>query len=204
MENRLRNAVQDRSKERLRRDLRKRLLAIVEKQRIEKNHKTCQNLISTPEFKNASTVMMYLPLPREVDVSEVILYAWQLGKRVVFPKISWEQRHMIPVEINSLEAEFTTEISGLRNPVTGVPIPFEEIDLVVTPGLGFDKKGNRLGRGGSYYDNFFKNEKLRALKCGLAFEEQVLDFVPTTEHDEPMDFLVTDGGVIYFRKQQGG
>jgi len=70
---------------------------------------------------------------------------------------------------------------------------------VLTPALGFDKKGNRLGRGGSYYDRFFANEKLKASRCGFVFAEQVIDSLPVTESDEPVDFLVTDEGVIHFK-----
>ena len=117
---------------------------------------------------------------------------------VLVPKISWQQRHMIPVEINSLETGAATENSALRNPVMGVPIPIGEIDLVVTPAVAFDDEGNRLGRGGSYYDRFFANEKLKAVKCGFAFAEQRIDSVPVTDHDQPVDFLVTDEEVIYF------
>ncbi len=185
-------------KSQMRRDLQNRLLTIPADRRAEKSHKACQNLVSTAEFQRAAAVMMYLSLPHEVDTSEAILHAWQLGKAVVVPKISWQQRHMIPVRINSLETGFSTGVSGLRNPVTGVPIPFEEIDLVVAPALGFDRTGNRLGRGGSYYDRFFANEKVQAQRCGLGFAEQVLDAIPVTESDEPVDFLVTDEEVIYF------
>jgi 5-formyltetrahydrofolate cyclo-ligase len=142
--------------------------------------------------------MMYLSLPHEVDTSEVILYAWQLGKIVLVPKISWQQRHMIAVQINSLETGFSTEVAGLRNPIRGVPMPVEEIDLVVAPALGFDRKGNRLGHGGAYYDRFFADERLKAPRCGFAFAEQVIDLVPVVERDEPVDFLVTDEGIIYF------
>jgi 5-formyltetrahydrofolate cyclo-ligase len=142
--------------------------------------------------------MMYLSLPHEVDTSEVILHAWQLGKVVVVPRISWQQRHMIPVQINSLETDISIEASGMRNPIAGVPIPFEQIDLVVTPALGFDRKGNRLGRGGSYYDRFFANIELKALRCGFAFAEQLVDEIPVKDHDEPVDFLVTDEEIIYF------
>jgi 5-formyltetrahydrofolate cyclo-ligase len=168
--------------------------------RSEKSHRACRNLISTPQFQNASAVMMYLSLPHEVDTSEAILCAWQLGKTVAVPKVSWQQRHMIPVRINSLETDFSTEVAGLRNPVTGVPMPFEEIDLVVTPALGFDRKGNRLGRGGSYYDGFFANKQLKASRCGFAFAEQLVESVPVTPIDEPVDFLVTDEEVVYFNK----
>jgi 5-formyltetrahydrofolate cyclo-ligase len=190
-------------KAQLRRELQNCLLAIPPEQRSEKSHRACRNLTSTPQFQHASTVMMYLSLPHEVDTSEAILHAWQQGKIVAVPKISWQQRHMIPVQINSLETEFSTKASGLRNPVTGVPVPFNEIELVVAPAIGFDRKGNRLGRGGSFYDRFFANEQLGAIRCGFAFAEQVVDSIPVTESDEPVDFLVTDQEVIYLKNQKG-
>ena len=190
-------------KERLRRDLQKRLLEMTEEQRIAKSKKACQNLISTPQFRNASVIMIFLSLPHEVSTDEAILHAWQLGKIVVVPKISWQQRYMIPVQINSLETDFSTEVAGLRNPVTGVPVPFEEINLVVTPALAFDRKGNRLGRGGSFYDRFFANEELKAPRCGFGFAEQLVDSIPVAEHDKPMDLLVTDEEIIYFQNRKG-
>jgi 5-formyltetrahydrofolate cyclo-ligase len=190
-------------KTQLRRQLRKCLLDITDQQRSEKSKKACGNLVSTPEFQSASVVMMYLSLPHEADTSEAILSAWQLRKIVLVPKVSWQQRHMIPVRINSLETDFSTEASGLRNPTTGVPMPLEEIDLVVTPALGFDDKGNRLGRGSSYYDRFFANTELTATRCGFAFAEQRVESIPAAEHDEPVNFLVTDDGIIYF-DQNGG
>jgi 5-formyltetrahydrofolate cyclo-ligase len=190
-------------KERLRSKLQKCLLEMSAEQRSEKSRKACRNLVSTPQFQSASTVMMYLSLPHEVDTSEAILHAWQLGKIVAVPKISWQQRHMIPVQINSLETGFSTEVTGLRNPIRGVPTPLEEINLVVAPLLGFDSKGNRLGRGGSYYDRFFANKELKAPRCGFAFAEQMVDSIPATEHDKPVDFLVTDKEIMYFNNRQG-
>lgn len=180
----------------LRRQLQNRLLSMPEEQRKEKSRKACQNLVATEAFQNASTVMMYLSLPHEVDTSDAILHAWQLGKVVAVPKISWQQRHMIPVGINSLETGFSTGTGGVRNPTGGVPIPFGQIDLVVSPGLGFDRSGNRLGRGGAFYDRFFANNELTASRCGFAFIEQVVDSIPVTEKDEPVHFLVTDEGLI--------
>jgi 5-formyltetrahydrofolate cyclo-ligase len=186
------------NKAQIRLELQKCLIGIPAEQRKEKSRRACRNLIATPEFQNASAIMMYLSLPHELDTSEAILCAWQLGKTVVVPKVSWQQRHMIPVQINSLETGFSAEVGGLRNPITGAPVPFEDIDLVVAPGLAFDRKGNRLGRGGSYYDRFFTNKDLRAQKCGIAFSEQVIESVPVTEHDVPVNFLVTDEEVLYF------
>jgi 5-formyltetrahydrofolate cyclo-ligase len=187
----------------LRRQMQQVLRAMPESKRKEKSKLACRNLIETSQFDGASTVMIYLSLPHEVDTSEVILRAWQLGKTVAVPKISWQQRHMIPVCINSLETDFQMNSIGLRNPVTGIPASFEEIDLVVTPGLAFDQKGNRLGRGGSYYDRFFANEKLTASRCGFAFIEQVIDEVPVTQNDLPVDFIVTDEGLISCNNRNG-
>jgi 5-formyltetrahydrofolate cyclo-ligase len=197
------NKDQPMEKVELRRQLRDRLLALAPEQRKEKSRKACRNLISTPQFQEASIIMMYLSLPHEVDTSEAILYAWQLGKTVAVPKISWQQRHMIPVQINSLETGFSTGAWGLRNPMTGVPIPFGQIDLVITPALGFDRGGNRLGRGGSFYDRFFANKEVVAARCGLAFREQILESIPVTESDEPVEFLVTDEQVIYCDGRKG-
>jgi len=187
----------------LRRQFRSCLLSMSDEQRRDKSKKACRNLVSTEPFQNASIVMMYLSLPHEVDTSEAILHAWQLGKTVAVPKISWQQRHMLPVGIDSLETGFSTDIGGLRNPVGGVPIPFGQIDRVVSPALGYDRRGNRLGRGGAFYDRFFANKELTAARCGFAFTEQVVDLIPVTEADEAVEFLVTDEGVIRCDHQKG-
>jgi 5-formyltetrahydrofolate cyclo-ligase len=187
-------------KAKLRRELQNCLLSITSQQRSEKSWKACRNLVSIPQFQSASMIMMFLSLPHEVDTSEAILNAWQLGKAVAVPKVSWQQRHMIAVQINSLETGISTEASGLQNPIAGVPVAFEEIDLVVTPALGFDKKGNRLGRGGSFYDRFFANTELKATRCGFGFAEQLVETIPVAEHDEPVDILVTEKEIIYIKE----
>ncbi len=190
-------------KKQWREKLRASLRRIDERLRAQKSSQACQRLVSTQQFQNSAVIMMYLSLPQEADTSEAILDAWRQGKIVAVPKVFWEDRHMIPVQINSLESDFLTEVSGLRNPIKSVPVPFSDIDLVVTPGLGFDKNGNRLGRGGAYYDRFFANEQLRAQRCGFGFSEQVVESLPVTGTDKPMDFLVTDEKILYFNNQKG-
>jgi len=190
-------------KAQLRSKLQNGLLGVGAEQRERKSHLACERLIATEQFQTASTVMLFLSLPHEVDTSEAILAAWQSGKTVAVPKVSWEQRHMIPVQINSLDTDISTHASGLRHPTSGVPVPFGEIDLVVTPGLGFDRKGNRLGRGGGYYDRFFAHEQLKACKCGFAFAEQLIDSVPVTDHDQAIDMLITDAEIMHFEAGKG-
>jgi len=200
MQQKLRNTKYERlyeEKKHLRLLLRQQLRRINSEQRTKKSKNICQNLISTRQFQEASAIMFYLALAQEADTAEAIIAAWKQNKTVIVPQLSWQNKHMLPVRIHSLETEFSTEVLGLRNPVSGIPVPLEQIDLVLAPALGFDRNGNRLGRGGSYYDHFFTNKKLRALKCGFAFTEQIIDSVPVTPTDVPMDFLVTDQETIY-------
>ena len=180
----------------MRRQLQADLVALSIEQRAEQSKRACQNLIDTAQFRKASVVMLYLSLPHEVDTTSIILHAWQQEKIVAVPKVSWQQRHMIPVEITTLDTGFSTETGGLRNPTTGLPVPLEDIDLVVTPGLAFDMKGNRLGRGGSYYDRFFASELLKAERFGLVFNQQIVEAVPVESHDQPVDVIITDEGVF--------
>jgi 5-formyltetrahydrofolate cyclo-ligase len=184
------------NKAQMRQQMRTQLMELTDEERIGRSRDACQHLVNTDQFKRASVVMFYLSLPHEIDVIPAILYAWQKGKTVAAPKVSWQQRHMIPVEITSLETGVAAGALGLRNPITGAPVPPEDIDLVVTPGLAFDKNGNRLGRGGSFYDRFFDSNKLSACKCGFAFSRQIVEDVPVDDRDKPMDLLVTEAGAI--------
>ncbi|MCE5185345.1 MAG: 5-formyltetrahydrofolate cyclo-ligase [Planctomycetaceae bacterium] len=180
----------------LRHELKQRLAQLSRDEIAEKSKKICEHIVNSPAYQNAAVVMMFLSMAHEVDTTSLILCAWQHGKTVAVPKMSWEQRHMIPVEIKSLESGLKIDRMGLRNPISGVPVPFEEIDLVVTPGLGFDRQGNRLGRGGHYYDSFFSANKIKAAKWGVAFSEQVCDSVCHNDNDVPVDAVVTETGVI--------
>jgi len=166
--------------------------------------KACRTLIDTEQFRRASVIMLFLSLPHEIDTTAAILNAWQNQKIVVVPKVSPRQKHMIPIQIHSLESGISTDQRGLRNPVTGPPVPPEDIQLVVTPGLAFDKNGNRLGRGASYYDRFFASKQLAAAKCGFAFNCQIMDDVPVENHDQKVDLLVTDKEIIYCNNNCGG
>jgi 5-formyltetrahydrofolate cyclo-ligase len=166
--------------------------------RITKSKKACHSCICTRQYIESEVIMVFLSLPHEVDTAPLILDAWQKGKTVAVPKVSWQQRNMIPVELNSLESGLAVGTYGLRNPTTGVPVTIEEIDMVIAPGLGFDKEGGRIGRGGAYYDQFFCVNGLKAIKAGLCFSEQVFDEVPMDKDDQKLDMLITDTEVLEF------
>ena len=184
----------------LRHEIKQRLVQMSTEDRIAKSKQICEQIIDAAVFRKASVVMMYLPMLNEVDLTLLILHAWQQGKTVAVPKVSWQQRHMIPVELTSLETGLKTERMGLRTPTNSTPVLFDEIDLIVTPGLGFDKNGNRLGRGGAFYDNFFKHKKITAVRWAVAFGQQIYDEIPHDDNDVPIDAVVTEDEIIICKK----
>lgn len=159
----------------------------------------CRLLAEQVEFARAEILMIFLSTPHEVDTTQLAIQAWTQMRRVLAPKVSWEQRRMIPIEIRSLDSDVRDSVLGMREPLEGMPIPIGDIDLVVVPGLGFDARGNRLGRGRGFYDRFLSHPDLRAVTCGLALEEQFVGSVPHDERDVKVDMLVTDQRVRRFR-----
>ncbi len=155
-------------------------------------------MIQEPEYKNAEIIMIYLSLPNEADTTSLVLQAWQDRKKVVAPQVTWESRQMIPVEIRDLNEDVTETGVGIRQPVRGLPIPIELIDLVIVPGLGFDPFGNRLGRGRGFYDRFLAKPQFRGVATGFALEAQVVESIPAGAHDIKVSMLATDEQIRRF------
>jgi len=184
----------------LRRQLREALASMDDAGRHAKSLSACGWIAASPEFAGASVVMLYLSTPHEVDTASLALRCWQSGKSVVVPKVSWDQRRMLPVEITSLQTGLTTTGPGIREPDagTGKPIPTDLIDLVIVPGLGFTPAGYRIGRGMGFYDRFLAQPEFVGVSCGLSFEEQIVPALPVLDHDVPLSMLATDRGIRRF------
>jgi 5-formyltetrahydrofolate cyclo-ligase len=185
-------------KKALRHRLHETLAAIPPETRHAKSVAVCERLLETPEYRLARTVMIFLSTPTEVDTSGIALDAWRRDKRVAAPRVSFEQRRMAAIEIDSLSSGLHTIALGVREPIDGQLIPPGELDLVFVPGLAFDEQGNRLGRGQGFYDRFLSQPAFAGVSCAVAFEEQVLPAVPHEEHDVRVRMLVTDRRVLRF------
>ena len=186
------------TKQVVRRKLRETLAAMNDADRHAKSVAACRFVCGSPEFAAAHVVMLYLSTPTEADTAAIALRCWQDGKQVVVPKVSWDQRRILPVEISSLKAEGMTMSGPVREPIEGKPIPLDLIDLVIVPGLGFTALGFRIGRGMGFYDRFLAQADFCGRSCGLAFEEQVLETLPVLDHDVPLSMLATDRGIRRF------
>lgn len=186
------------SKAAIRRHLRQLLADLSDGERRTRSAEACSLVAQTPEFAAARVVMLYLSTPTELDTASLALRAWQAEKTVVVPKVSWDQRRMLPVEITSLQTNIETTGPGVREPISGAPIPVDLVDLVIVPGLGFSVEGHRIGRGMGFYDRFLAQSEFLGVSCGLGFEEQILPTLPLQAHDMPLAMLVSDRQVRRF------
>lgn len=155
-------------------------------------------LMSTEAFATAETLMLYMPIACEVDLTALMLRCFQESRTICVPRVDWDHHRMWPVQIHRFDDKsFQMDRYGLRMPdPSDPPAPPEAIDLAVIPGLGFDVRGYRLGRGGGYYDRFLSLPAFGGRKMGLCFDQQIIDRVPVAEHDVRMDLIVTDRRVI--------
>lgn len=186
-------------KRELRQRLREGLARLSPEELHERGVAACRLLLEQPEYGRSEALMIFLSTAQEVDTSQIALQAWNDRKRVLAPLVNWDQRRMLPVEIRSLTTDVRDGPMGVRQPVGGRPIPLQEIDLVIVPGLGFDEQGNRLGRGRGFYDRFLSHKEFRGIPCGLCLESQVVERLPTNELDMPVKMLVTDQDVRRFK-----
>lgn len=190
-------------KKELRAKLKSLLAAMPADARQAKSRQAAELLFTTPEYQKTEVLMIYLSLPHEADTTAIVLRAWKDHKRVLAPRVGWESRQMIPVEINDLDdAEVTNADYGLREPTRGAPFPTALIDMVIVPGLGFDEQGNRLGRGRGFYDRFLGNPDFKGVSCALAFEDQVVAAIPANELDVRVHMLVTDQKIRRFNRAE--
>ena len=185
----------------IRKQLRALLEDIASEQFGQKSDSACEKLCQRPEFGQAKTIMMFLSLPHEIDTSVAIRIALETGKRVLVPAVCWGDKSLKPVIVSSVDCEMKEDRYALRHPADERAVAISEIDLVVVPGLGFDNTGNRLGRGGGFYDRLLGGDDFKGVSCGLALEEQVLDEIPVNSDDMKIDMLVTDKKMRKFNSE---
>jgi len=122
--------------------------------------------------------------------------------------VDWQKSVLTPKWIVDWEADVVWTKYGVGEAREGLDdSPVNEIDLVLVPGMGFDRQGGRLGRGGGYYDRFLASSELRGMTCGVCFARQLLPVggvLPTEPWDVPVKAVVTDAETICCRMEQRG
>lgn len=170
--------------------------ALSSEERARRSEAVATNLFTLPEVSGASTVMAFWSFGSEVDTQPIIRRLADEGRRVALPRV--EGRTMVAVTYR-LGDPMTEAAFGAMEPTDGEVVPPEAVDVVVAPGLAFDRLGYRVGYGGGFYDRLFRRTRPDAVKVGVCFAVQVVDEVPHRRGDRHVDLVVTDEGVIRCR-----
>ncbi|MDD5527015.1 MAG: 5-formyltetrahydrofolate cyclo-ligase [Candidatus Omnitrophota bacterium] len=178
--------------ESLKSKLRRRILSLLKAQREEircrKSQQIKEELFRSLLFRRARTVMCYVSFGGEVRTQELIKEARQLGKIVAVPVCGCNRR-MKPCVFPE-DGKLKKGLYGIGEPVNRKFIGCDDIDLIIVPGVAFDKAGNRLGRGKGYYDNFLKRLPSTVPSVGLAYDFQVVPRIPSAEHDTALTKVI--------------
>lgn len=182
------------SKQTIRRQMLRRVRALAPEAKARRSAKIFEKLKRLKAFRQAGCVMAYWATEDEVDTRPMVQQALETGKRVALPLTRPRTRRLIPCAVTNPHDDLAPGPYGILQPVSDRmrPIPLEAIDLVLVPGVAFDRRGSRLGRGGGYFDRFLARLPDRVPKIGLAFRFQVVDRLPHAAHDIRVTRLVTD------------
>ena len=177
----------------IRKTIKEKLKTCSELEKSEKSDIIKHKLFSEEAFKKANVVMFYVSLKDEVNTLNMIDEAIMAGKHVCVPVVILEEKRLIAGGIKDRKEDLEKQHFGIYQPKPGrvEEVPLEDIDLVVVPGIAFDNKNVRLGRGHGYYDRFLSSISRRTKAIGLAFDFQVVDHLPQDSHDIPVWKTIT-------------
>ncbi len=154
--------------------------------------KIFEKLISLKIYSSAKEIFTYVSFDKEVDTINIIDFSLKNGKKVYVPKIIKSTKILKIFQINSIN-ELQTGIYKIPEPFKGSEVRKKEFDLLLIPGLAFDKSCFRLGRGEGYFDRFLT--QIVGYKVGLCFAFQVKKRLPIEEHDIRMDMIITENQI---------
>ena len=157
---------------------------------IEITHRLC----SHPVWQDARVVALYSSLPSEPDTSDIFRLAKASKKKVLFPKVAGKQLLFFEVEKKEdLEKNFM----GIMEPKSScIEVSSQDMDLILVPGVGFDRQGQRLGRGLGLYDRYLSTLPSKVCRIGLYFSFQEIHKIYTEPHDQRLDLIITEKELI--------
>ncbi len=181
-----------RSKIEIRRDI-SALLQMTPDARAENSARLCAAIAESDAWRSARTVAIFAPQPREPDVE--LLWMHGAGKSFAYPRVVEDRLDLFRVA--SLH-ELTPGAFGVREPVPKIEhaVAPEMLDLILVPGVAFTRDGERLGRGGGFYDRLLASLPAHTCKIGVCFDAQILHELPVEAHDQHMDSVATESGVL--------
>lgn len=177
----------------------KQLREIVLKERRSLTHdeieKVSRSIVSElkqlPVISESSSIMSYMPYGNEVDIRPFNQWILDNGKILLLPRVL-NDRDMDAVRVRDIETGLAKSRFGIYEPAPDqLSYPEEEIEVILVPGVAFDRKGNRLGHGRGYYDRFLSRCGQKTVFIGIAYSFQVFDSIPSDQHDIRVHQVIT-------------
>jgi len=155
------------------------------------------HLLELPELAGARIVMVFYSFGAEIPTTGLTERLLREGRRVLLPYLD-DAGAMEAAELRPDDVPVVTRY-GPKEPPRRTPVDPGGVDVVITPGLAFDRRGNRLGYGGAHYDRFLERLPEGTPRIAIGYSLQLLDEVPGGPSDRPVDLVVTEEGVIRCR-----
>lgn len=181
------------AKRALRRVVLERRDALPGDERRTKSARITERLLAMPEVGGATTALAFWSFGSEVETAGAIVALRERGVRVALPRI--ETGEMVAVAFEPGDAVAATTFGAMEPTAAGVVEP-REVDLVVVPGVAFDRRGARVGYGGGFYDRFLSRTRAGVPAVAIAFALQLVPAVPEGGIDRRVDAIVTEDEVI--------
>lgn len=154
---------------------------------IEKSKIIKEKLFNLDEYKKSKTIMFYVSFGSEVNTLDMIKESLK-NRTICVPVI--EGNKLIASVIKDIKELNKKNKYGISEPSKINKIDKDKIDLIIVPGIVFDKRNHRIGYGKGYYDNFLRNFKGKTI--GLAFKMQILEIIPRNEWDVKLNKIISE------------
>ncbi|MGD0519467.1 MAG: 5-formyltetrahydrofolate cyclo-ligase [Thermoguttaceae bacterium] len=157
-------------------------------------------MLALPQFARSRTVMTYLDIGSEVRTRRYVPELWQMGKRVVIPYCTARELRLFDLKnMDELSPGTWQILEPKPDWLSRIDrrVDAAELDLIVVPGVAFDRYGYRLGLGKGYYDRFLQCVQPDVVKISPAFECQLVDKIPVLPHDVRVDMVITENAVYH-------
>lgn len=179
------------NKKALRASIKQKRRALSIEYRKQASRKMQAELTRLPCYQAAEYIMLYMAMQDEVQLDELIAMVLKDGKKAVIPLVTGAGL-MEAVELSDM-ADLVPDKYGIKTVSEEKRrlIAPDKIDLIIVPGVAFDKAGHRLGMGGGFYDRFMLRAS-RAVRAALAYDCQLLVAVPAEVHDLTVDYIITE------------
>jgi 5-formyltetrahydrofolate cyclo-ligase len=161
--------------------------------RADRSAKICDAIASHPSWRRATIVGIFAPMETEPDIEKLWTHAE--GRTICYPTIRLGGLDFIGV---SGPESVAVGQFGIREPIFDQAriIPPDTFDLILVPGAAFTANGERLGRGGGFYDRLLASPGFRAFKVGVCFDRQIREAIPVEPHDQRVHRVVTEKGFL--------